>query len=101
MLSLPTQCKWIYFPDFTQLKDLLPHMQFKEKNYHNRHLIDQVLPLTIEVFGCLCKHVNVFLHNYANAIWSLKGIEGIIFTLVTFFVKKFQSHYKGCKHLTS
>jgi hypothetical protein len=84
-----------------QLKDLLPHMQFKEKNYRNQHPIDQFLLLTIEVFGCLCKHVNVFLHDCANPIRSLKGIEGIIFTLVTFFVKKFQSHYKGCKHLPS
>jgi hypothetical protein len=47
--------------------------QAKERSYHNQHPIDQFLPLTIEVFGCLHKHVDVFLYTYANAIWSLKG----------------------------
>jgi hypothetical protein len=60
--------------------------QAKEKNYHNQHPIDQFFPLTIEVFGSLHKHVDVFLHNYANVIWSLKGIEGpYLSTLVDFF----------------
>ncbi len=45
----------------------------KERSYCNQHPIDQVLPLIIEVFGCLHKHVNVFLHDCINAIWSLKG----------------------------
>jgi len=50
---------------------------------------NQFLPLAIEVFGCLHKHVNVFLHNCANAIWSLKGTKGLhLFTLVTFFHQK-------------
>ncbi len=30
-LSLPTQCKWIYFPDLAQFKDLLPSMWLKPK----------------------------------------------------------------------
>jgi hypothetical protein len=31
----------------------------------------------------------VFLHDYANAIWSLKGIEGLhLYTLVTFLLQK-------------
>jgi hypothetical protein len=47
--------------------------QAKEKNYCNQHTIDQVLPLIIEVFGCLHKHADVFLHDCVNAIWSLKG----------------------------
>jgi hypothetical protein len=42
--------------------------QAKEKSYYNRHPIDQFLPLTIEIFGCLHKHANVFLYNCANAI---------------------------------
>jgi len=64
--------------------------QAKEKNYHNQHPTNQFFPLIIEVFGCLHKHADVFIHNYANAIWILKGIEGPhLFTLVTFFVKKF------------
>ncbi len=46
--------------------------QAKERNYHNQHPTNQFLPLAIEVFGCLHKHVDVFLHDCANAIWSLK-----------------------------
>jgi hypothetical protein len=58
--------------------------QVKERNYCNWHPINQFLPLAIELFGCLHKHVNVFLHNYANAIWNLKGTEvHHVFTLVT------------------
>ncbi len=61
----------------------------KEKNYCNRHPTNQFLPLAIEIFGCLHKHADVFLHDYANAIWSLKGIKGPhLFTLVTFFCQK-------------
>jgi hypothetical protein len=57
----------------------------KEQNYHNRHPTDQLLPLVVEVFGCLHKQTNVFLHNCANAIWILRGLEGpLIFVLVIF-----------------
>jgi len=42
--------------------------QAKERGYHNQHPTNQFLPLAIEVFGCLHKHVDLFLHNYANAI---------------------------------
>ncbi len=63
--------------------------QTKERNCCNWHPIDQFLPLVIEVFGCLHKHVDVFLHDDANTIWSLKGIKGShLFTLVTFFCQK-------------
>jgi hypothetical protein len=45
--------------------------------------------LTIELFGCLHKHVDVFLHDYATAIWSLKGPEGLhLSTLVIFLCQK-------------
>ncbi len=64
-------------------------VQVKERSYHNQHPIDQFLPFTIEVFCCLHKHVDVFLHDYANAIWSLKGIKGWHFsTLVIFLHQK-------------
>jgi len=43
-------------------------IQTKEKNYRNWHPTNQLLPLAIEVFGCLHKDVDVFLHDYANAI---------------------------------
>jgi hypothetical protein len=42
--------------------------QAKEKNYCNQHPTEQFLPLTIEVYGGCHKHVDVFLHDYANAI---------------------------------
>ncbi len=34
--------------------------QAKEKNYHNQHPTNQFFPLTIEVFGSLHKHADVF-----------------------------------------
>jgi hypothetical protein len=68
MLSLLTQHERIYFLDVAQLKDLLHQIQAKIRNYRNRHVIDKFLPLAIEVFGCLHKHVDVFLHDCANAI---------------------------------
>jgi len=41
----------------------------------------------------------MFLHNYINVIWSLKGREGPpLSILVTFLHKKPQLHYKGCNH---
>jgi len=67
--------------------------QAKERSYRNQHPTYQFFPLAIEVFGWLHKHVDVFLHNCANAIWSLKVIKCFHFsTLVIFFLKKFQSH---------
>jgi hypothetical protein len=63
--------------------------QAKERSYRNWHPTDQFLSLTIEIFGCLHKHANVFLHDCLNAIWSLKGTEGLhLFTLVTFLHQK-------------
>ncbi len=64
-------------------------VQVKEKSYHDQHSTDQFLPLAIEVFGCLHKHVDVFLHYFANAIWWLKGPKcPHIFTLATFLCQK-------------
>jgi len=62
--------------------------QPKEKSYDNRHPIDQFLPLPIEVFGCLHKNVDVFLHNYANAIWSLKGPESPHLSTLVIFLRQ-------------
>ncbi len=50
-------------------------VQAKEQSYLDRHLVDQFFPLTMEVFGYLHKHVDVFLHNCPNAIWSMKGLN--------------------------
>jgi hypothetical protein len=61
-------------------------VQIKKKNYHDRHPTDQFLPLTIEIFKCPHKQVDVFLHDCANAIWSLKEPKGLhLSILVTFF----------------
>ncbi len=49
--------------------------QVREKSYHDQHTTNQFLLLTIEILGCLHKQVNVFLHDCANVIWSLKGLE--------------------------
>jgi hypothetical protein len=74
-------------------------VQTKERSYHNRHPINQFFHIAIEVFGCLHEHVDMFLHDCGNAICNLKGLKGLHFsTLVTFFIKKFRSHYKACKH---
>jgi hypothetical protein len=91
MLSLLTQRQQIYFPNLVQLKEFFAFdaTQVKERNYRNQHPIDQILHLAIEVFGCLHKHAYVFLPDYANFIWSLKGSEGLnLFVLVTFFPQK-------------
>jgi len=40
----------------------------KERNYYDQHPNDRFLSLTIEVFGCLHKQVDVFLYKFANAI---------------------------------
>jgi hypothetical protein len=64
-------------------------VQSKEKSHHDQHPTNQFFPLTIEVFGCLHKQTNVFLHDCANANWSLKGLEGLpLFVLVTFLQQK-------------
>jgi hypothetical protein len=44
----------------------------------------------MEGFGCLHKQVDVFLHNCANAIWSLKRLKcPPLFVLVTFLWQNF------------
>ncbi len=42
--------------------------QAKENNYCNWHPTEQFLLLIIEIYGGLHKDVDVFLHDYANAI---------------------------------
>jgi hypothetical protein len=61
----------------------------KERNYCDQHPTNHFFPLTIEVFGCLDKQDDVFLHDCANAMWNFKGQEGPpLFVLVTFFNKR-------------
>jgi hypothetical protein len=58
---LPQSCATQGFGDFDVV-------QVKKWNYCNQHLVDQFLPLAMEVFGCLHKQANVFLDNCAHAI---------------------------------
>jgi hypothetical protein len=63
--------------------------QAKERSYYDRHPMNHFLTLAIEVFGCLDKQVDVFLHNCADAMWNLKRLEGSpLFVLVTFLYQK-------------
>jgi hypothetical protein len=63
--------------------------QTKKQNYHDQHLANQLFPLAIEIFGCLHKHVDVFLHNCTNTIWSFKGPESLLLSiLITFLQQK-------------
>jgi hypothetical protein len=85
----PTWVDLLFRSCTTQRFVALDAPQAKEKSYYNWHPTDQFFPLTIEVFGCLHKHVDVFLNECANAIWSLKGIKGShLSTLVTFLHQK-------------
>ncbi len=60
--------------------------QAKERGYHNWHPTNPFLPLAIEVFGCLHKQINVFLHNCANAIWSFKRFESLPLSILVIFL---------------
>jgi hypothetical protein len=65
-------------------------VQAKERNYCNWHLTKQFLPLIVEIFRCLHKHVDLFLHNCASAIWSLERLEGHhLYVSITFLCKFF------------
>ncbi len=64
-------------------------VQAKENSYHNQHPTNHLLLLAIEVFGCLNKQADVFLHGCANAMWDFKRPKGPpFFLLVTFLHKK-------------
>jgi hypothetical protein len=64
-------------------------IQVKEKSYHDWHPIDHFLILTIEMFGCLNKQADVFLHDCLNAMWNFKRLEGLYLSVwVTFCCQK-------------
>jgi hypothetical protein len=67
-------CANIFFQSFTTQRFVaFDVIQTKERNYYDQQPTDRFLSLAIEVFGCLRKQANVFLHKCANAIWSLKS----------------------------
>jgi hypothetical protein len=57
----------------------------KKRSYCNRHPIGHFFHLTIEVFGCLDKQVDVFLHDCANVMWNFKEPRGLPFFVLVFF----------------
>jgi len=88
VIANPTRTNLFPWSCATQRFVAFDATQAKEKSYHNQHPTDQFLPLSIEVFECLHKQVNVFLHNCANAIWSLKGQRALLFLPWFFFLEK-------------
>jgi hypothetical protein len=87
IIANPTQMN--LFPQSHAIQEFVASnaTQAKKKSYRNQHPIDHFLPLSIEVFGCLHKQVNVFLHNCANAIWSLKRLKGPPFSTLIIFLR--------------
>jgi hypothetical protein len=75
---LPQFCAFQGFTTFDAV-------QTKEKRYHNQHPINQFFFLTIEIFEYLHKYVDVFIYDYANAIWSLKGQKGLHLSILVIF----------------
>jgi len=74
-------------------------VQAKERSYHDRHPIYHFLPFTIEVFGCLNKKIDMFLHNCTKPCGTSKGQKALLFLFwLLFSIKKSQLHYKGFKH---
>jgi hypothetical protein len=69
--------------------------QTKKKNYYNQHPIDQFFPLEIKIFECLHIQANVFLHNSANVVWNLKGLESLHIFCLDYF-----SSLKDFNHIT-
>jgi hypothetical protein len=63
-------------------------VQAKERNYHDQHPIDHFLPFAIEVFGCLNKKVDMFLHNCTKPCGTSKGIRPSSFCLGYFSPSK-------------
>jgi hypothetical protein len=72
------------FPRFHTTQEFVTSnvAQAKKRSYHNQHPIDQFFFLAIEVFGCLHKQADMFLHECANAIWSLKVLKALPFFFV-------------------
>jgi hypothetical protein len=92
----PTRANLFLRSCATQGFDVSDVVQAKERSYHDQHLVNQFLPLPMEVFGCLHKQANVFLHNCANAIWSLKRSEAPSF----FFYLSYFSLTKKFSHIS-
>ncbi len=80
----PTQADLLHWSCTTWGFAAFEVIQAKKKSYHDRHPTYYFLLLAIEVFGCLDKQIDVFLHDCANVVWNFKGLEGLLlYVLVT------------------
>jgi hypothetical protein len=59
--------------------------QAKKRSYCNQHPIGHFFHLTIEVFECLDKQVDVFIHDCPNVMWNFKEPRGFLFFVLVFF----------------
>ncbi len=90
----PTRTNLLFWFCTTQGFVAFDVIQMKERNYCNWHLINQFLPL--EVFGCLHKQINVFLHDCLELERARKP-SSFCFSYLS-STKKF-NHCKGCNNL--
>jgi hypothetical protein len=104
MLSLLMQRMHIYFLDFAQLKDLLLLMVLKPKKgatMINTPLINS----SLWQLRFLDASTNKLMSFYTtvNTNWSFRRLEGPPLSILVTFLhkKKFQLHYKRCKHTPS
>ncbi len=101
-LSLLTQHEWIHLPNLAQFKDLLPPMQLKPR----RRVITIDTPLinaAPQQLKYLVAYTNMPMCFYTTMPMPFgvrRGQKAFIFLPWSlFFIKKFRSYYKGCKHL--
>ncbi len=62
--------------------------QTKIAPYCDRHLENDFIFLTIEIFKCLHQQANDFFHRRANITWSLKGFKSPPLSIIHYFIGK-------------
>jgi hypothetical protein len=55
IIADPTRANLLLRSCATQGFDASNVVQAKKRSYHNQHLVNQFLPLSVELFGCLYK----------------------------------------------
>jgi len=62
--------------------------QTKIASYCDRHLENDFIFLTIEIFKCLHQQANDFFHGCANITWSLKGFKSPPLSIIHLFYRQ-------------
>ncbi len=62
--------------------------QTKIASYCDRHLENDFIFLTIEIFKCLRQQANDFFYRRANITWSLKGFKSPLSIIHLFYRQK-------------